>query len=96
MCKVNTAIILPSSPILILRYYIPFTGENLIKLDSPDSKEGLVRHGFGKLKPLFHSREQSNSEKHMTAATRIQEDSKMAKNAINFSNEIVPMERVRF
>jgi hypothetical protein len=96
MCKVNTAIILLSSPIFILTCYIPFTGENLIKLDPPDPKEGLVKHGFGKFRPLFHSREHSNSEKHMTAATRIQEESKMAKNAMNFSNEIVPMERVRF
>jgi hypothetical protein len=30
----------------------------------------------------------------MTAATRIQEDGRMTKNATNFSNEIVPMEKV--
>jgi hypothetical protein len=95
MCKVNTTILLISSLILSLTYYIPFTGENLIKLDPPDSKEGLAKHGFGKFRPLFHSREHMNGEKHMTAATKIQEESKLAKNAMNFSNEIVPMERVR-
>jgi hypothetical protein len=80
---------------LVLIYCIPFTGESLIKLDPPDSKEGLARHGFGKFRPLFQSREHTNGEKHMTAATRIQEEGKLAKNALNFSNEIVPMERVR-
>jgi hypothetical protein len=83
-----------SSPILVLLYYLPFTGENLIKLDPPDSKEGLARHGFGKFRPLFHSKEHSGGEKQMTAPTRIQEEGKVAKNAMNFSNEIVPMEKV--
>jgi hypothetical protein len=60
-----------------------------------DPKEGLVRHGLGKISPLFRSKEHSNGEKHPAAATKLQEQGTVAKNAMNFSNEIVPMERVR-
>jgi hypothetical protein len=64
-----------------------------------DPKEGLGKHGFGKFSPLFRSKEHSNGEKHPATATKTQqlaqEQGTVVKNAMNFSNELVPMERVR-
>jgi hypothetical protein len=54
---------------------------------------------LGKLSSLLHSKEHSDVEKHQNSATNIlqsaQQQGTVIKDALTFSNEIVPMERVR-
>lgn len=73
-------------------------GEILIKLDVSDPKEEFARHGLGKLSSLLHSKEHSDVEKHQNSATNIlqsaQQQGTVIKDALTFSNEIVPMERI--
>lgn len=55
-----------------------------------------MRHGLGKISPLFRSKEPSNGEKHAVSTTKLQEPGTVTKNTMNFGNEIISMERVRW
>jgi hypothetical protein len=70
-----------------------------MKLDTSVSNEEFARHGLGKLSSLLQSREHSDVEKHQNSANKIlqsaQQKVTVTKDAVNVSNEIVPMEQVR-
>jgi hypothetical protein len=78
---------------------VSFAGETLIKLDTFDPNEDFGRHGLGKLSELLHSKQHSGVEKPQNTGTKMlqsgEQQGTVIKNAVNFSNEIVPMERVR-
>lgn len=70
-----------------------------MKLDTSDPNKQFERHGLGKLGPLLHSREDSDVENHQNSAKRILQSAHQkgtfTKDAVNFNNEVVPMEQVR-
>jgi hypothetical protein len=69
-----------------------------MKLDTSDPNKEFARHGLRKLSPSLHSREDSEVEKHQNSAKSILQSASqkgtVTGDAVNFNNEIVPMERV--
>jgi hypothetical protein len=84
---------------LVLLYCVLLAEEILMKLDTSDPNKEFAGHGLGNLSPLLHSREDSDVENHQNSVKRIpqsaQQNATVTEDAVNFINEIVPMEQVR-